>query len=68
MKKEILKTLWGNYSKAAVALGLTKGAISQWSDILEPEKVDRVRGAAMRLGVYRKDLFPQQQSKQGKQQ
>jgi hypothetical protein len=58
MKKEILKTLWGNYSKAAKALGITKGAVSQWKETLELDEQDRVRGAAVRTGVYKPDLFP----------
>ena len=57
MNKEILKVLWGNYSKAAKALGITKGAISQWKDRLDQEKVDRVCGASVRTGVYKKELF-----------
>ena len=63
MKKEILKALWGNYSKAAQALGITKGAISQWKDTLDLDEQDRVRGAAVRLGVYKPDLFSQPQEK-----
>lgn len=58
MKKEILKTLWGNYSKAAQALGITKGAVSQWKETLELDEQDRVRGAALRTGVYKPEFFP----------
>ncbi len=58
MKKEQLKALWGSYPKAAKALVITKGALHQWGDELTIHQIDRVRGAALRTGVYRPDLFP----------
>ena len=60
MKKEVLKVLWGSLPKAAKALGITKGAIYQWEEHLPLDKIDRVRGAAMRTGVYKPSLFPEQ--------
>ena len=33
------------------ALGLSRSRISQWPDVLNQEQVDRVMGAAMRLGI-----------------
>jgi hypothetical protein len=64
MKKEQLKTIFGNYVKAAKALGVTKGAITNWDTILDSHQVDRIRGAAVRLGVYNPDLFPQPNDKE----
>jgi hypothetical protein len=62
MKKEQIKLIFGGtYEKAAKALGLDKSSISCWGDVLTNAQVDRVRGAAVRLGVYRPDLFPQPQ-------
>jgi len=58
MKKENLKKLWGSYSKAAKALGRTKGAINQWNDVLTQKQIDEVFGAAHRTGVYKASLFP----------
>jgi hypothetical protein len=36
----------------ADAVGLTRPAISQWPDELRQEQVDRVIGAAVRLGKW----------------
>jgi hypothetical protein len=63
MKKEQLKNIWGSYPNAAKALEITKGALHQWGEVLTIHQIDRVRGAAVRLGVYRPDLFPQPQGK-----
>jgi len=58
MNKNILKKIFGSFTKAADALGVTKGSISSWPEELKHHHIDRVRGAAVRLGVYRPDLFP----------
>ncbi|MGD9662074.1 MAG: Cro/CI family transcriptional regulator [Porticoccaceae bacterium] len=42
---------FGNQSKLAVALGVSRAAISQWPDELDQARQDRVIGAAKRLGV-----------------
>lgn len=50
MTKKEAAELFGNYADLARALGITKQAISGWPDDLRQEQVDRVNGAAIRLG------------------
>ncbi len=49
MKSEAIK-IFGNASKLALAVGLSRSRISQWDDRLTQEQTDRVMGAALRLG------------------
>jgi len=42
-------------TEMARALGVTRSAISQWPEVLRQEQVDRVIGAAVRLGLWRPD-------------
>ncbi len=42
----------GNLTRAATKLDLTHGALSQWPDVLDTTRADRVRGAAVRLGRF----------------
>jgi hypothetical protein len=58
MKKKDLKAIFGGtYRSVAKALGITKGALPQWHEDLTLAQIDRARGAAVRLGVYRPELF-----------
>jgi len=57
MKKNILKKIFGSFTKAADALGVTKGSISSWPEELSQHHIDRVRGACFRLGIYNQDIF-----------
>lgn len=51
MKKlEAAKLFGGTQSALARALNLTRSRISQWPDDLDQAKIDRVIGAAIRLG------------------
>lgn len=50
MTKKEAAELFGNYAKLARALGITKSAISGWPDDLRQDQIDRVVGAAIRLG------------------
>lgn len=51
MKKTEAVFLFNNsVADLAAALGITRHAIYQWPDKLKQEQVDRVTGAAMRLG------------------
>lgn len=43
--------LFGSQTALARALGLTDSAVSQWPDELTQERIDRVTGAAIRLGL-----------------
>ncbi len=52
MNKNQAADLFGNRTKLAAALGITKSAISQWPEELTQEQVDRVIGAAVRLSVF----------------
>lgn len=54
LSKQQAVALFGGQTKGlAAALGVTSSAISQWPDVLRPEQVDRVLGAAIRLGVVK---------------
>jgi len=53
MKKSDAVKIFGNQSDLAKAIGLSKSAVSQWPDPLRQAHIDRVIGAAVRLG---KDL------------
>ena len=54
MRKEIAIAMFGRtQSDAARALGISRQAVSQWPEELRPEQVDRVVGAAVRLGLWR---------------
>ena len=66
MKKEDLKTVFRVETDYEVAqcLGIKKSSFSQAPKILNHAWVDRVRGAAVRLGVYRPDLFPEPNTKE----
>ena len=43
--------LFGSQTALARALGLTDSAVSQWPEELTQERIDRVTGAAIRLGL-----------------
>lgn len=57
MNKNILKKIFGSFTKAADALGVTKGAITFWPEELSQHHIDRIRGACVRLGIYNPDIF-----------
>jgi UTP--glucose-1-phosphate uridylyltransferase len=53
MTKHQAKALFGGTdAKLADALGLTRSAVTQWRDPLTQEQIDRVTGAAVRLGLW----------------
>jgi UTP--glucose-1-phosphate uridylyltransferase len=53
MTKHEAKALFGGTdAKLADALGLTRSAVTQWRDPLTQEQVDRVTGAAVRMGLW----------------
>lgn len=51
MTKQEAIAMFGSGAALARALGLTRGAISLWPDVLDQRRADMVSGAAMRLGV-----------------
>ena len=50
MKKKDIKEVWSTYTEAARAIGITKGAITNWPEVLSPIQRDRVIAAALREG------------------
>lgn len=50
MTKQEAIQAFGSGAALARALGLTRGAISQWPPQLDQTRADRVSGAALRLG------------------
>lgn len=51
MKRETAIEAFGGVAKLAVALGITRQAVYQWPDDLAQDQSDRVRGAAVRIGI-----------------
>lgn len=50
MTKQEAIEMFGTGAALARALGIARGAISLWPSVLDQARIDRVRGAAMRLG------------------
>lgn len=61
-KREAINLFGNRHKDLAEALGVTEGRISQLPDELKPEQVDRVLGAALRLGRLR--LVPEAVAKE----
>lgn len=57
LTKQQAAALFGDGVGLARALGITKGAISQWPEELDQSKTDRVIGALIRLGKPVPDGF-----------
>lgn len=53
MKKHEAISLFRTVKELATALDITPQAIYQWPDELPQEQVDRVTGAAVRLGKFK---------------
>lgn len=68
MNKNILKKIFGSFTKAADALGVTKGSISSWPEELSQHHIDRIRGACVRLGIYNPDIFEANDASETNQQ
>jgi len=49
-RSEAIRLFGTRQSDLADALGISRSAIAQWSEDLTQERVDRVVGAALRLG------------------
>lgn len=49
-KQQAIEIFGSSGAELGRALGLSRGRISQWPDVLDQEQMDRVIGAAMRLG------------------
>jgi len=50
MKKKEALSIFGGTRGLAEAIGVTYQAIYQWPDELEQQQIDRIVGAALRLG------------------
>jgi DNA-binding transcriptional regulator YdaS (Cro superfamily) len=57
MDKNQAIELFGSQRKLAEALEVTVSAISQWPDVLDQAKTDRVVGAAIRLKKPKKQIM-----------
>jgi transcriptional repressor of cell division inhibition gene dicB len=57
LTKQQAIAMFGDGVRMAEALGVTKGAISQWPEELDQGKTDRVIGALVRLGKPVPDGF-----------
>lgn len=53
--KSEAKAIFGSNNAMAEALGVTPGALSQWSEILNTSQIDRVAGALLRTGLLPPD-------------
>jgi DNA-binding XRE family transcriptional regulator len=51
MKKTEAIKIFGNQSKLAKAVGISRQGINQWSNTLTTKQIDRVIGAATRLNI-----------------
>lgn len=51
MTKTAAVGMFGDVASLASALGITRQAIYQWPEELPQDQVDRINGAAMRLGI-----------------
>lgn len=58
-KQEAIDLFGGKQVSLAKTLGITKSAVNQWPEILDQAKADRVRGAAIRLGIPKNKLQQQ---------
>lgn len=62
MTKAEAIALFGSPKELGEALGISRHAIYQWPDDLEQHHVDRVTGAAMRLGKLPSSAEPSESS------
>ena len=51
MKKSDAIQIFGNAARLARAIGISRSAVSKWSDVLSPAVADRVQAAAHREGI-----------------
>lgn len=62
MTKSEAISIFGSGAELARALGITRAAISQWPEILHQRDIDRVTGAALRLGKPFKFELPSREN------
>ena len=60
-RTEAIEMFGGRVTDLARALGVSRTRIYQMPEVLRPGEVDRINGAAVRLGITPK-VVPQQQS------
>ncbi|WP_077397699.1 Cro/CI family transcriptional regulator [Leptospirillum ferriphilum] len=51
MKKSQAVKAFGNQTRLALALGISKSAVCQWEENLSQAQADRIIGAALRMGI-----------------
>ena len=57
-KNTAIKLFDGSVKNLAAALNVTRQAIYQWPDELDQDRIDRVLGAAFRMGKDINDFAP----------
>jgi transcriptional repressor of cell division inhibition gene dicB len=60
-KSEAIELFGGTQIAVAKALGVTRGYVSQWPEVLDERIADRVMGAAVRLGRIKPTWSPVQE-------
>ena len=53
-KSDAIRIFGSTVTEMAAAIGVTRSAVSQWPEQLTQPQIDRVVGAAVRLGKWRK--------------
>lgn len=59
-KSEAIRMIGSTATELAAAVGVTSSAVSQWPDDLTQNQIDRVVGAAVRLGRLRVHQDPEE--------
>lgn len=60
-KDEAASIFGGTQAAMARALGLTRGAVAQWPIELTDDQIDRIVGAATRMGLHLDRVPPRRQ-------
>jgi UTP--glucose-1-phosphate uridylyltransferase len=59
-KSDAIRIFGSTVTEMAAAIGVTRSAVSQWPEQLTQHQIDRVVGAAVRLGRWHKPCSGEQ--------